>query len=139
VAFAADKRNCILLPKAGSREYPYLSGTTVTDKHKLEGRSALLSHFDGWVCRSDGYGSVGRCKQAGCWRWMRSAFLNLETGRKIKSSGYRVAGERAVTLFVDALGRRTLVGKCLAATWRGAVKRTRFTDGADEVGGELAG
>lgn len=27
-----------------------LSGTTVTDKHELEGRGLLLSHFDGCVC-----------------------------------------------------------------------------------------
>jgi hypothetical protein len=27
-----------------------LSGTTVTDKHKLEGRGLLLSHIDGCDC-----------------------------------------------------------------------------------------
>lgn len=28
----------------------HLSGTTVTDKHKLEGRGLLLSHIDGCDC-----------------------------------------------------------------------------------------
>lgn len=32
--------------KVGSVDKTHLAGTTVTDKHELEGRSLLLSHFE---------------------------------------------------------------------------------------------
>ena len=32
---------------ASMRMIVYLAGTTITDKHKLEGRGLLLSHFEG--------------------------------------------------------------------------------------------
>merc|ERR1712000_114209 len=35
-----------------------LSSTTITDKHKLESGSLLLSHLDGWLYRSDGMGRL---------------------------------------------------------------------------------
>merc|ERR1712000_744615 len=35
-----------------------LSSTTITDKHKLESGSLLLSHLDDWLYRSDGMGRL---------------------------------------------------------------------------------
>jgi hypothetical protein len=44
------RRRKIAKEDVASWDPTHLSGTTVTDKHKLEGRGLLLSHFDGCVC-----------------------------------------------------------------------------------------
>lgn len=50
---------------AASWNPTHLSGTTIADKHELEGGGLLLSHLDGRACGVVATGGRG-CKQAGC-------------------------------------------------------------------------
>ncbi len=53
--------------KADAGDKTHLAGTTITNKHELEGRSLLLSHFGD--VKSDGRGPVVRdVNKAGFWR-----------------------------------------------------------------------